>query len=154
MLPPFDDYSMKNRTYRYAENNVLYPFGYGLTYSNVSLSGLSYDIGSRMAALTAENAGGYDTDEVIQLYIRDNNSKWAVPNYKLCGFKRIHINKGESQYVSIALHPSAFEVVDEDGRQLVDSDSFTLYAGVCQPDDLSRSLAGCETLSIDITFGR
>lgn len=152
LLPDFSDYSMENRTYRYAKNNVLYPFGFGLTYSKVSLSDLCYDKAASAVTLKAANHGGADTDEVVQLYIRDNRSKWAVPNHKLCGFKRIHLKKGETQRLTMKLAPSAFEAVDSGGRQFVDSDSFTLYAGTCQPDELSRRLSGSECIKADILF--
>lgn len=141
-LPDFEDYSMAHRTYRNLEGNVLYPFGFGLTYTKVTVSDLSFDSERRTASVSVSNEGSYDTDEVIQLYIKDNSSKWAARNYKLCGFKRIHIKKGTSMTVSIELTKDAFEVVDGAGRRYVDSDSFTLYAGVHQPDTLSEALAG------------
>ncbi len=152
LLPPFTDYSMENRTYRYAKNNVLYPFGYGLTYSKVICSKLSYDKAARIATLQVNNNGNYDTDEVIQLYIHDNCSKWAVANHKLCGFQRIHLKIGEQKEIRIGLPPSSFEAVDGGGRRFVDSDSFTLFAGVSQPDALSIRLTGCECARTEISF--
>lgn len=142
LLPPFEDYSMTNRTYRYAQNNVLYPFGYGLTYSKVICRDLHYNAADSTARFTAENVGGCDTDEVFQLYISDNESLWAVPNHKLCGFKRMRLKKGETVSVVMALSPDAFEVVDDTGRRFTDSRSFTLYAGVSQPDTASEKLTG------------
>lgn len=153
-LPDFSDYSMKNRTYRYADGNVLYPFGYGLTYSKVVCSGLRYDRESHTASLSVSNIGDYDTDDVVQLYIRDNRSKWAVPNHKLCGFKRVHLKRGETKEVKLQLALSAFEVVDANGRQFIDSDSFTLYTGTSQPDELSCRLTGCDCVKTDITLDR
>jgi beta-glucosidase len=150
LLPPFTDYSMENRTYRYAKGNVLYPFGYGLTYSKVTVGALNYNAKNRTAAVTVQNTGERDTGEVIELYIRDNRSKWAVPNHKLCGFKRIFLKKGESAEVTFEVLPSAFEVVDENGRRFVDSDSFTLYAGTSQPDALSCELTGVKCASVEI----
>ncbi len=148
LLPPFEDYAMENRTYRYARNNVLYPFGYGLTYSKVICRELRYEGGA--ARLTVQNIGAYDTEEVVQLYIRDNKSQWAVPNHQLCGFLRVSLKKGETRDVSIPIPPSAFKVVDAQGRRFVDSDSFRLFAGVSQPDVLSCGLTGCECVSIEI----
>ncbi len=150
LLPPFDDYSMNNRTYRYAQNNVLYPFGYGLTYSKVVCRDLHYDAAADTAVFTAENTGGYDTDEVFQLYIQDNESRWAVSNHNLCGFKRMHLKKDEVVSVVMALPPGAFEVVDDSGRRFVDSGRFTLYAGVSQPDPLSFRLTGLKCAQTDI----
>ena len=150
LLPPFEDYSMANRTYRYAKNNVLYPFGFGLTYSKVVCEDLSYDSASKTATFMVRNAGGCDTDEVVQLYIRDNKSKWAVPNHKLCGFERISIKRGESRRISLSVPTYAFEAVDGSGKRIIDSDDFTLFAGISQPDALSSRLTGCECARCEI----
>ena len=150
LLPDFEDYSMKNRTYRYLENNVLYPFGYGLTYSKVVSKSLDYNSVTNTANVLVENIGNYDTDEVIQLYISDETSKWAVRNHKLCGFKRIHIKKGESVEVKITISKDAFDIVDQEGRRYVDSKKFTLYAGVNQPDTLSEDLTGVQCTKYQI----
>mgnify|MGYP001255385332 CR=1 FL=1 len=152
LLPPFEDYSMENRTYRYADNNILYPFGFGLTYSSVVCRDLSYNSKNGTACFTAENTGVYDTDEVVQLYIHDNESKWAVKNHQLCGIKRIHLKKGEKLPVTISLSKSAFEVVDEAGNRFIDSHSFTLFAGISQPDAISRQLTGYDCAVTDIRF--
>ncbi len=152
LLPPFDDYAMLNRTYRYAYNNVLYPFGFGLTYSKTVCRDLQYHVHDGKASLIVENIGPYDTDEVIQLYIKDNDSSWAVPNHKLCGFKRVHLKKGETLDVTLTVKPEAFEVVDDAGRRFVDSRRFTLYAGVSQPDDLSCQLSGCACAKTHISL--
>ncbi len=146
-LPEFTDYSMKNRTYRYAEENILYPFGYGLTYSKVTCSDLTYSNGS--ASVTVENTGGRDTDEVVQFYIKDTSPD-AVKNYSLCGFKRINLKKGEKKTVTVKIEDRSFEVVHEDGTREITGKEFTLYAGISQPDELSRKLTGTETVSVKI----
>lgn len=152
LLPDFEDYSMKNRTYRYAENNVLYPFGFGLTYSKVKFRDLKYDAANRTASIKIKNTGNFDTDEVVQFYIHDNESKWAVRNHSLCGFRRISLSKGEEKDVCVEIPQSAFEAVDDKGRRFLGSNSFTLYAGACQPDELSQRLSGSECESIVITY--
>ena len=150
LLPDFEDYSMKNRTYRYLENNVLYPFGYGLTYSKVVCKSVEYDMHSKSAMVTVENMGPFDTDEVVQLYIRDEESKWAVLNHKLCGFKRIQLKSGEQATYLIELSKDAFDVVDNEGKRFIDSTTFTLYAGVSQPDPLSSKLTGVKSAKCQI----
>ena len=125
-LPDFEDYSMKDRTYRYAKDNILYPFGFGLTYSKVKC-----------------------TDEVVQVYIKDT-CRYAVPNHKLCGFERVHLAKGEKKTVKLSLDKDMFTAVDENGEKGVFSHSFTLYAGVSQPDDLSHRLCGCEAVELAV----
>ena len=152
LLPSFEDYSMKNRTYRHLENNVLYPFGYGLTYSKVVCKSVEYDNLSKTALVTVENIGSLDTDEVVQLYIRDEDSKWAVINHKLCGFKRIHLKAGEQALYRIELSKDAFDVVDDEGMRFIDSTAFTLYAGISQPDALSSKLTGVKSAKCQINL--
>ena len=146
-LPDFEDYSMKDRTYRYAKDNILYPFGFGLTYSKVKCSGLSYD--GFCASVDIENTGEFDTDEVVQVYIKDT-CRYAVPNHKLCGFERVHLAKGEKKTVKLSLDKDMFTAVDENGEKGVFSHSFTLYAGVSQPDVLSQRLCGCEAVELEV----
>lgn len=156
-LPEFTDYSMKGRTYRYIETEPLYPFGYGLTYSKVRLRNLKVlnevtqgtDI---EVSVEIENIGDYDTDEVVQFYIKDNKSEFAVPNHSLCGFKRIHLKKGESKTVEFTIRNKAMTIVDDKGNRYIHSDSFTIFAGVSQPDKRSLELTGVETLSVDISI--
>ncbi len=147
LLPDFSDYSMKNRTYRYAENNILYPFGYGLTYSKFSCSDLSYSDGK--ASVTVTNIGDYDTEDVVQFYIKGIGENY-VPNHSLCGFRRIFLKKGESTSVEVNIDSKAFESVDENGVRAKTSDEFILYAGTSQPDALSAKLTGTDCLSIKL----
>ncbi len=152
LLPDFEDYKMINRTYRYAENNVLYPFGYGLTYSKVNINELSYDSKTDLASLWIENLGEYDTDEVIQLYMKDLESNDAVRNYSLCGFKRVHVKRSEKIKIELKIPSSAFEVVDDNGDRKVQSNKFRLFAGISQPDELSQELTGIPVSSIEIVL--
>lgn len=146
-LPDFEDYSMKERTYRYTRDNILYPFGYGLTYSKVRCGSLSYN--SFTAEVVIENVGDFDTDEVVQVYIGDD-CEYAVPNPKLCGFERVHLARGEKKTVTIALDKDMFTAVDENGGRKVFSKEFRLYAGVSQPDELSCKLCGCKCAEIAV----
>lgn len=148
-LPDFTDYSMKNRTYRYAEDNILYPFGYGLTYSDVVCTGIEYKDGT--AVVIAENKGNTDTEDVIQLYIKDY-SDHAVPNVSLCGFKRIFIRAKEKLTVEIPVPERAFTAVNEKGERRIYGSRFTLFAGNHQPDALSGKLCGTECVSVEINL--
>ncbi len=147
-LPDFTDYSMQNRTYRYVRRNVLYPFGYGLTYSRVVCTGLTYEHGC--ARVTVENTGDRQTEDVVQLYIKDN-SPWAVPNHSLCGFARVSLEPGQSVKLEISIPDSAFESVDDRGIRAVTGTAFTLFAGTCQPDPLSQQLSGTSCVSVSVT---
>ncbi|MGN1137430.1 MAG: glycoside hydrolase family 3 C-terminal domain-containing protein [Oscillospiraceae bacterium] len=146
MLPDFCDYSMKNRTYRYAENNVLYPFGYGLSYGDIVCTRLEYKDG--VAYVTAENRG-MECDDVIELYIKAYDEN-AVPNHSLCGFERVHLGKGESKTFPIPVPERAFTTVSESGERKIFGTHFTLYSGTSQPDELSCELTGKKCLAVEI----
>ncbi len=149
LLPDFLDYSMVNRTYRYAENNVLYPFGFGLTYSDVSVDAAAEQGGK--VSVTVSNKGGMDVDEVVQLYIRSDESEFEVRNYRLCGFQRVSLNAGESKTVELVLPESAYEVVDNSGKRFVAGGNYTLWAGVSQPDELSQKLGKPACIKLSVT---
>ena len=138
-LPAFTDYSMQHRTYRYTQENILYPFGYGLTYGTVVCTDLHYENG--VAVVTAENHGSFDTEEVIQLYIK-SDADCAVPYHSLCGFQRVFLPAGAKKTLSIPLAKNAFTSVDEQGTRGVYGTTFTLYAGISQPDEKSQQLTG------------
>ncbi len=147
LLPEFTEYSMKNRTYRYAENNVLFPFGYGLTYSKVVCTEVKYENGT--AFVTVENRGLRCVEEVIQLYIKDY-CEYAVPNVSLCGFKRIKTDVGEKLTVEIPVPEKAFTAVDNNGTRQRFGSKFTLFAGTHQPDPISEKLSGSKCVSTEI----
>ncbi len=156
-LPEFTDYSMKGRTYRYIETQPLYPFGYGLSYSRVSLDNLR--VLNKISkeshielSVDIKNTGDYDTYEVVQFYIKDNKSRFAVPNHSLCGFKRIYLRKGESKTVEFEIMNKAMTIVDDEGNRYIDSDSFTIFAGISQPDKRSQELTGIKPLSVEINL--
>lgn len=131
-LPEFTDYSMKNRTYRYAQDNVLYPFGFGLTYTDIQCTGLEYR--DSTAFVTVENKGDRKGEDVIQLYIKDC-SEYAVPNVSLCGFMRISLEAGEMRVVELPVEDQAFTAVDDNGQRKRFGNHFTLYASTKGAED-------------------
>ena len=147
-LPEFTDYSMTGRTYRYLKGNVLYPFGFGLTYSQVSLSDMVYENGE--VSVTAANTGKVDTDEVVQVYVKDLKSPYEVTNYRLCGFQRVSLKAGESRTVRLPLDKNAFTLVNDAGERVPGSGKYRLWTGISQPDELSESLSGTPALSLQI----
>ena len=146
-LPDFSDYSMKGRTYRYTQDNILYPFGFGLTYSKTECSDLKFEDGK--ASVTVKNTGDFDTEDVVQFYIKGEGKDY-VPFFSLCGFRRVSLKKGESKTVEVTLSSKAFEAVDNNGNRSRSATAFTLYAGTSQPDPLSEKLTGTGCLSINL----
>ena len=147
-MPDFTDYSMANRTYRYYTGTPLYPFGYGLTYSDVEVTGLSAV--KTAATVTVENKGSRATEEVVQLYIKDNASSDTPTNPILCGFKRVRLEAGEAKTLEVAIDPRALTVVNDAGERIPGSGSWTLYAGLGQPDKRTEELTGKTALSVQI----
>ena len=149
-IPDFADYSMKDRTYRYTRNNILYPFGYGLTYSKVVVTDCVYDASTGKASVTVQNQGDVDTEDIVQLYIHNATSKNATPFPKLCGFKRVAIPAGGETVVELAIEEGAFDVVNDEGEVIRDGNTFDLYAGTSQPDELSRELTGSSCVRVSV----
>ena len=153
-MPAFTDYSMKKRTYRYMESEALYPFGYGLTYGNVQVKDAK--VLNQVTAesdieleVTVENTGR-DTEEVVEVYIKDMDSPLAVRNYSLCGFQRVEVKEGEREKVTFTISNKAMMVVDEQGERHVDSKHFTLFVGVSQPDGRSKELTGKTPVEVQV----
>ncbi|MBR4358460.1 MAG: glycoside hydrolase family 3 C-terminal domain-containing protein [Butyrivibrio sp.] len=159
-LPDFRDYSMKNRTYRYFEGTPLYPFGYGLTYGDCVVTDMNVDVKKAAngelegaeVTVTVSNSGKAATDDVVQLYIKDKEFELAIPNACLCGFKRVHVEAGSEQKVTIAVDAKAFTSVDNDGNRKIFSKKFDLFAGTMQPDSRSEELTGHKCISKEIAL--
>ena len=149
-LPDFCDYAMKNRTYRYIEEEPMYPFGYGLSYAETQVTAFeapeSCQAGERVQlSVTVENIGKMDTDEVIQIYIKDP-SPLGVRNFSLCGFRRVSLKAGERRTVGLTVSSKAFTAVDQEGNRVYSGDHFCLYAGTSGPDRRSVALTGKKPL--------
>ncbi|MDE3188771.1 MAG: glycoside hydrolase family 3 C-terminal domain-containing protein [Acidobacteriota bacterium] len=146
-LPPFENYAMKGRTYRYFEGTPLYPFGYGLSYTTFSFSDLAVETkdvraGEPMTAeVTVTNTGDLAGDEVAQLYL--NFPKVAgAPLRALRAFKRVHLEPGASQRVQFMLQPRDMSMVTEAGEPIVAEGDYTVSVGGGQPDTSAKVLNG------------
>lgn len=152
-LPEFTDYSMEGRTYRYMKGKAQYPFGYGLTYSEVRVMAAAAAEEEHGASVRAvvKNCGNMETDEIIQVYIKCMDSAHAVPNPQLCAFKRIHLMPQEETEVVLPIAKRAFTVVDDNGKRYLDGRQFEIYTGVSQPDERSFELTGARPVRVEYT---
>ena len=146
-LPPFEDYSMKGRTYRYFEGAPLYPFGYGLSYTKFSYSGLTLPTtavkaGDPVAAdVTVTNTGKKAGDEVAELYIGFPSVPGA-PIRALRGFKRVHLEAGASQKLHFELKGRDLSMVTEAGEPIIADGQYSISIGGGQPKTDAPQVAG------------
>jgi beta-glucosidase len=155
-LPPFEDYAMKGRTYRYFAGTPLYPFGYGLSYTSFSYGGLSVpkvmEAGSPLVAeVTVTNTGKKAGDEVAQLYLSFPNVPGA-PLKALRGFQRIHLEAGASQKLSFELKPRDMSMITAAGEPIVAEGAYTLSVGGGQPNTGTPAVSGSFNVKDTITL--
>ena len=137
-LPPFTDYSMANRTYRYFDGQPLFPFGYGLSYSKFAYSNLSLSKATLAAgdplevAVDVKNTSDRAGDEVVQLYLTFPKLD-GVPRHALRGFSRVHLRAGETRSVKLALADRDLSYVNADGTHMIGAGTYQLSVGGGQP---------------------
>jgi beta-glucosidase len=141
-LPPFEDYAMKNRTYRYFEGQPLYPFGYGLSYSkfeysNLKLSATQVKAGDPLVVeADVKNASQRDGDEVVEVYLSFPKSAVA-PLRALRGFTRVSLNAGETRHVQFTLQPRDLSEVNEKGDRIISEGDYSVSLGGGQPGTIA-----------------
>jgi beta-glucosidase len=142
-LPPFSDYSMKNRTYRYFAGTPLYGFGYGLSYTRFAYSGLKLSTAkvtageSLIAEVQVHNTGRVSGDEVAQVYLTPpaSGNGGLSPRVQLEGFQRVNLQPGESRKLTFTLVPRDLSEVDAQGVRSVQPGEYSLAIGGAQPRD-------------------
>ncbi|MBN2046791.1 MAG: glycoside hydrolase family 3 C-terminal domain-containing protein [Anaerolineaceae bacterium] len=139
-LPPFREYSMANRTYRYFEGIPLYPFGYGLSYTQFAYSELSLNKPVLSDVVVAKdesldfdfvvkNVGNMAGYEVAQVYVEDVEASVPVPNYTLVGFEKVFLKPGEEQRIRIHITPEQLVCYDDAGSEMIEPGKFRLHIG-------------------------
>ncbi len=138
-LPPFGDYAMANRTYRYFRGEPLYPFGHGLSYTTFAYANLRLSQGTIAAdeTLTVEadvtNTGERGGDEVVQLYLSYPPTSPRNPLRQLRGFRRISLAPGETKTVRFTLAPQDLALVNDAGQRVVEIGEYRVSVGGRQP---------------------
>lgn len=154
-LPEFTDYAMKGRTYRYMENEALYPFGYGLSYTTYAYGNLEcvkpFDAQDGITLqVTVTNTGDREGTETLQVYVK---AKWeGTPNPQLKYVKKITLKPGESVTEEIHLSPEAFMLYDEKGNFTLEKGAYDIFVGGCQPDARSAALTGNAPQKLTVTY--
>ena len=151
-LPPFDDYNMNGRTYRYMTEEPLYPFGFGLSYSRFDYSELQLDktnltLGDSLnVSLTLTNCGDSDSAEVAQFYLSDLQASTIVPLHHLVGLERVMLKAGESKTLQFTLTPKMMSFYNDDGKVTLEPGQFRLEVGGCSPGTRGQELGAPQPL--------
>ncbi|HST19587.1 MAG TPA: glycoside hydrolase family 3 C-terminal domain-containing protein, partial [Blastocatellia bacterium] len=144
-LPPFEDYKMEGRTYRYFKGEPLYPFGFGLSYTkfkydNLKMSADKVKAGESVrVSVNVQNTGDRAGDEVVQLYVTDIAASVPVPIRALAGIKRISLKPGERQNISFTLTPKQMSIIDDAGKRVIEPGEFMVSIGGKQPGFTGRA---------------
>ena len=157
-LPEFTDYSMKGRTYRYMQQDALYPFGYGLSYTRFELGeakALQENIeagGCVQLDVSIQNTGAMAGGQTVQVYVKALRE--GTPNPQLKGLKKVFLKPGEETRVTIVLPDTAFALYDEEGRRMLEAGEYAVFVGMQQPDGRSEALTGQKPRRIRIVCGQ
>lgn len=152
-LPAFEDYNMTSQTYRYFTGEPLYPFGFGLSYTNFEFSDIelpsSVRAGEPVAlSATIRNSGERAGEEVVQVYVSRIGSDFVVPLRSLKAFDRVQLQAGEEQRVSFELGAEAFTVISDEGEKLLPAGEYEISVGGGQPGVSVESSSNVLTAAI------
>lgn len=152
-MPDFEDYDMSGRTYRYINGDALYPFGYGLSYTefayeNAKLIGETDD--TLTVSVDVANIGGMKGIERVQVYASFTDSRTPTPHYQLCAVKAVELDAGEKANIILEIDRYWLKAVLDDGSRVDPDGKLTLYIGGHQPDNVSNALTGsvCEKIEL------
>ena len=155
-LPPFEDYSMKGRTYRYMSAEPLYPFGFGLSYTTFAYSALTVSKqrlhrGETVTAdLTLTNTGKYISDEVAECYLTQENAGDTAALFALKGFQRVSLAPGDSIRLHFVLTPDQLSVVDAKGVRVQLPGKIRISIGGSLPSKRSEELGAAKPVTTEI----
>ncbi len=155
-LPPFDDYSMENRTYRYMKEDPMYPFGFGLSYTTFAYSDLRLSSEKLCAGdsltveVTVANTGAVAGDEVVQLYVTNTEVPFRVPFCSLKGFQRVTLAPGQNKSLRFLLKPGDFLSYDPEGRPVLVAGPKLISVGGSTPHKRNLELGAARWLETPV----
>jgi len=137
-LPPFSEYAMEGRTYKYFRGDPLFPFGHGLSYTTFAYGHLeipdAVEAGEEVEiSVTVGNTGAMAGDEVVQLYVTDVHASVPAPLRSLQGVRRIHLEPGAIQRVTFTLTPRQLSLITDEGERVLEPGTFEVSVGGKQP---------------------
>lgn len=152
-LPPYEDYSMEGRTYKYMKDTPLYPFGFGLSYTTFRYSDLKLDRRqvsegqTVQVEVTVTNTGRLAAEEVVQLYLTNVEAPFRVPLYELKRFQRVFLWPGESRKVRFELKSEDLKQYNDDGELVLDPGEFKITVGGACPHPRAVELGAPQPVS-------
>ncbi len=155
-LPPYEDYDMKGRTYRYMKTEPLFPFGFGLSYANFKYSNISSSSKTLRKnkkvsiSVAITNDSKIDAEEVIQLYISDRFPGQHAEKQALKDFKRVALKAGETKTIQFDLDYDDLCYFDENGDKKMKPSTYRVSVGGCAPFQRSLDLGASEWQFIDV----
>lgn len=137
-LPAFEDYAMSDRTYRYYKGEPLFPFGFGLSYTQFSYSNLYatsiLKAGNNLTVrFSLTNTGDRAGDEVVQVYLSDLKASTPRPQHQLVAFDRVYLRPNEKRELTFEIDARAFSLINPQGKRVIESGAFELHIGGGQP---------------------
>lgn len=154
-LPPFEDYNMKGRTYRFFEGEPLFAFGYGLSYTSFKYSGIQIPAKIKAGddltvSVNVKNSGKTEGLEVVQLYTKNMNASVPVPLHSLEGIKKVNLKPGEEKTVEFVLEPKQLAVFYDDGNFIVEPGFVEISVGGGQPGSIPETSSAI-TRKVEVT---
>ncbi|MGB5264818.1 MAG: glycoside hydrolase family 3 C-terminal domain-containing protein [Lutimonas sp.] len=148
-LPPYTDYNMAGRTYKYMTKEPLYPFGFGLSYTTFHYGNLKIESNLKVS-VEITNSGKYDAEEVVQLYISSPLAGIEDPLYDMKAFRRISLKQGEMKKVEFDLSTASFMQIDQHGDQVLRTGEYTVFVGSSLPSRRSMELGASGYLKLKL----
>ena len=148
VLPPFEDYAMEGRTYRYQTAGIELPFGYGLSLASADYDKVELAADAKSVTVTLTNRGAKDAVEPVQVYVATPNAGRGAPLSSLVGFARVRVPAGRTVSARVALdNVHAFTEVDAEGRRIAPAGAYRVIAASAAPGPRSAALGvrSCET---------
>lgn len=157
-LPAYEDYSMQGRTYKYMNEDPLYPFGFGLSYTTFEYGAVELSTNTLTkdqeitATTTITNTGDVAGEEVVQAYLSDLEASVTVPNFELSGIKRVTLEPGASKEITFKISPEQLLLINDKGEKVLENGSFKIYLGGTSPMKRSYELGAAQMAEATFTL--